>query len=254
MRKLQPILALLACATIYGAPCHAQYDGYPNFGFRSYANTGRARYNSGMAGYSNNNSFNSGFSGMGQTYNGMVYSTSRSTAAVEELAQGVSAIWGNVMGRAAQSQRQSSAQMQQTMSKPAQTYGLLPPMSKQQMLRIFLEGGTPDAPAAAPPSGGANNSAATSTAYSNYQTAQNESTKARNAADRVRGYDKGSWSKKDDAQQAEYAANNAEYAAQRAESAAYNGDSQAQGYARLAREAANRARGYANQARYNANT
>jgi hypothetical protein len=133
--------------------------------------------------------------------------------------------------------------------------GMFPGVSRQEMMRVFFEGGSPQmggsmSGASAP---SAASSANTSTAYSNYQTARNEETKARNNASKAR-YEKDKWNRKDDANQAEYAANNAEYAAQRAESAAYSGDSQARSYARLARESANRARYYANQARYNANT
>jgi hypothetical protein len=192
-----------------------------------------------------------------QTYDGRTYSTQRSSQAANELAHQVSAFWANTpVGRAmAQQPQQGMAQVRQATSGPAPTMnGLLPHMSKQEMLRIFMEGGTPQSSGsyASAPSGGS--SAGTSTAYTNYQTAENEATKARNAAQRVRYSDRDTWSRKNDASTAEYAANNANYAAQRAESAAYSGDSQARGYANLAREAANRARGDANQARYNADT
>ncbi len=140
--------------------------------------------------------------------------------------------------------------------------GMFPKMSRREMTRIFFEGGSPmgmgmgmgggggGGGGAAPPQ---NNSQATSTAYSNYQTACNEETKSRNYANTAR-YDGSEWNRKNAAEQAYYAANNANYAAQRAESAAYNGGSDAQGYARLARAAANRARENANRARYNADT
>lgn len=132
--------------------------------------------------------------------------------------------------------------------------GIFPGVSKQEMLRIFLEGGSPQtSPVPMSQAQSGRNSANTSNAYSNYQQAQNEANKARYQADRAR-YEKDKWNRKNAASQAEYAANNAEYAAQRAESAAYSGDSQARSYANLARQAANRARASANQARYNANT
>jgi hypothetical protein len=252
--------------------CSAQ-TGYPNYGFRSYCNTGRRNYNSGIGGCSTNNSFDSGFSGY--TSNGMAYNTQRSTQAAQQLAHEASAIWNSMpVGRAlTQAARESQGTQQGTQqasqgpsymlpganvpqgqqSQQAPTMnGLIPPMSRQDMLRIFLEGGTPGSPGSPAPSG--NTSGADSTAYSNYQTAENEASKARNAEQRVRYYDTETWSRKNDASTAEYAANNANYAAQRAESAAYNGDSQARGYASQARAAANRARQSANQARYNANT
>lgn len=167
--------------------------------------------------------------------------------------------------RAVNQPQESMAQIPQSqpgrasvMSAPAPTMnGMLPPMSKQEMLRIFLEGGTPESGqnyGAASQASQTASSAKTGNAYSNYQAAVNEATKAHNAAQRVRNYDKETWNRKNDASQAEYAANNADYAAQRAESAAYSGDSQARGYANLARQAANRARNDANLARYNAET
>ena len=132
--------------------------------------------------------------------------------------------------------------------------GLFPKMSRQELLRIFMEGGSPQmgggSGGGAPPP--KNNTANTSTAYSNYQTAENESAKAQDEANKAYNGDK--WNAKEAASAAEYAANNANYAAQRAESAAYNGDSEAKGYANLARMAADRARGSADQARYNADT
>jgi hypothetical protein len=244
-------------ATIATAlPCQAQYGGFPNFGFHSYCNNS-SRSGGGIGGCSSNNSFNSGLGSYTQASNGAVYSTQRSTQAAESLARQVTSIWSKMpITQAFNQPAQGMAQAQTNLSAPAPTMnGLLPPMSKKEMLRIFLEGGTPEMGAMnnspAPDAGSSNK---TSTAYSNYQTATNESQKALNAANRVRGYDRDTWSRKNDASQAEYAANNANYAAQRAESAAYNGDSQARGYANLAREAANRARGYANQARYNADT
>lgn len=269
-------------------PCFAQ-SGYQNYGFRSYCNNGRNNYNSGIGGCTTNNSFNSGLSGYCQTYNGATYNTQRSTQAAQALAREASTIWNSMpVGRALtqaareaqtgqQPQMNSQYSQYQMNQQPAQGYmlpgadprsvppgqaqsapsangfgGLIPPMSKRDMLRIFLEGGTPGSSGAPAPSG--NNSAADSTAYSSYQTAENEATKARNAEQRVRYYDTDTWSRKNDAETAEYAANNANYAAQRAENASYNGDSQARNYASMARAAANRARQSANEARYNANT
>jgi hypothetical protein len=234
-------LVLLALGMIATPPGHAQASaGYQNFGFRSYAG-GNANYrqaaNSGMGGYpQNNNSYNTGFSGMSRSYSGRTYNTSRSSMAAQQLAQRASAIWQNT-----------------PVGKPN---GIMPQMSKKEMLRIFMEGGTPETPmsSAPAPDNSGRNSEAKSTAYNNYQTAENEARKARNARERTRGYDKDQWHRKNDAEQAQYAANNANYAAQRAEYAGNNGDEQARHYAGLARAAANRAREDANYARYNADT
>jgi hypothetical protein len=249
------VLSASILAVANSVPCMAQ-AGYPNFGFRSYCNTGyRNCNNGGMAGYTTNNSFNSGLSSMSRTYNGATYSTQRSTAAAQDLAKEVSTIWSSITGGVFNHPQQSMAQTQQNLSQPATTMnGMLPQVSKQEMLRIFLEGGTPQTSGGYSSEQQGISSSANSTAYSNYQTATNEEIKARNAEQRVRYTDRDQWSRKNDASQAEYAANNANYAAQRAESAAENGDSQARGYANLAREAANRAREDANQARYNADT
>lgn len=138
--------------------------------------------------------------------------------------------------------------------------GMFPGVSRQEMLRVFIEGGMPDSSANQgyrgfnpAPSASGKASSNNTNVYYDYQTAENESTKSRNYSNTAR-YDKDKWNRKNAASQAEYAANNAEYAAQRAESASYNGDAQAKSYANLARQAANRARYNANQARYNANT
>lgn len=247
---------LLSATITTSTPCLAQSAGNTNFGFRSYCSTSPRYYNAGIGGRPTNNSFDSGLSGLSQSSSRRVQSTQRSTQAAENLARGVSSIWSSTpVGRALNQPQQGMVQAQQWASQPAPTMnGLLPPMSKQEMLRIFLEGGTPQAAGSSAPAPGGATSNATRTAYSNYQTAENESRKAYNAAQRVRYSDRDTWSRKNDASQAEYAANNANYAAQRAESAAYSGDSQARSYANLARQAANRARGNANQARYNADT
>jgi hypothetical protein len=133
--------------------------------------------------------------------------------------------------------------------------GMFPGVTRQEMLRCFFEGGSPQV--AGPGYGGnqpsANSSSNTSTAYTNYKTARNEEARARDDATTAR-YNRDKWTRKNAADRANYAANNAEYAAQRAESAAYSGDAQARNYAGLARQCANRARASANQARYNADT
>lgn len=262
MKVVTPIATLILLGTT-ATPGLAQTAGYPNFGFRSYSNTSQRSYNCGMGGRTTNNSFNSGFSSLSQPSNSMQYSqrthqynTQVSDAAARKLAQQVTSICSRTPAGMMMSQSQPGmGQGQQSLAQPAPTMsGLMPNVSRQEMLRVFLEGGTPQSGGGGfgqAPSGGS--SSGSSAAYSNYQTAENEASKARNAANRAR-YDKDQWNRKNDASQAEYAANNANYAAQRAESAAYSGDAQARGYASQARQCANRARHDANQARYNADT
>ncbi|MCC7528009.1 MAG: hypothetical protein IT342_05765 [Candidatus Melainabacteria bacterium] len=253
----------LLIAVLMSTRCEAQNYG----GFRSYSNQGN--YNAPMGGTQTYNSFNSGFSSFSQPAH-RTYSTSNSTAAAQRLARNVNTMWSKaspaIMAMAQQQAmyqqqeqgmyqgKQGGYQMQQG-GYPAQQGGLMPSITKREMLRIFLEGGSPQSTGggyASGPSGAS--TTATSTAYTNYQTAVNEERKARYAAERARNHNTDQWHRKDDANTAYYAANNANYAAQRAESAAYNGDSQARNYAGLARACANRARGNANQARYNADT
>lgn len=238
------VLALLLQAI--NAKCQAQ-----NYGYRNY---------SGFGGNTSNGSFNGGFGGLSpqtqqlpQTRYQAVPSQSNGTS-MAALEQTLNAIdtrtsWERTPVSVGQSiPAGAPATMGNTMG------GIIPGLSRQEMLRVFLEGGTPqtsDSYGNSPQP--ANSSANTSTAYSNYQRAQNEANKARNEANTAR-YNKDKWYRKNAATQAEYAANNAEYAAQRAESAAYSGDSQARSYANLARQAANRARQSAKQARYNADT
>jgi hypothetical protein len=252
LRALFAVDILLITAVSTAAPCLAQYGTVPSFGFHSYSNSGSRHYNGGIAGSPTNNSFSSGLGGLSPTS----YSTQRSTQAANNLAREVSDIWSKTpVGRALGNPQEGIAQYQQSTSRQTPTTnGLLPPMSKKEMLRIFMEGGSPQSAGIGEPAPTGATSSATSTAYNNYQTAENEASKAHNAAQRVRNYDTSTWSRKSDASQSEYAANNANYAAQRAESAAYSGDSQARGYANSARQAANRARGDANRARYNADT
>lgn len=243
--------------------CHAQNSpGYPNFGFRSYASGSTRNYNTGFGGMAQSNSFNSGFASISNNanqyagtaqqypptqqvtqYRQTQYRGSRPTPPTPYSTAALNQLIGNVKSISQSAHNANGGQ------------GLLPGVSKQEMLRIFLEGGSPDpggggfeggfggAGVAGP---GSNQSANTSNAYSNYQRAENEANKARNYAERAR-YGSDQWNRKNAASQAEYAANNANYAAERAESAAYSGDSQARHYAGLARQAANRAR-------YNADT
>jgi hypothetical protein len=84
-----------------------------------------------MTGYPANNSFNSGFAGYSQTYNGEVYSTQRSTEAAHDLAREVTDIWAKVWGATVRQSQQIVPQMQRELSQPASTMnGMLPPMTK----------------------------------------------------------------------------------------------------------------------------
>src|SRR5688572_27205446 len=113
MAALVGVLVVLGSSSTSDAL--AQSD-YPNFGFRSYCNSGRSNYSGGMVGRSTNNSFNTGFSGLSQTYNGATCSTQRSTQAAQGLAREVSAIWSKVAGSIMQQPQQSMAQAQKTLS------------------------------------------------------------------------------------------------------------------------------------------
>ncbi len=251
MNKIQLTLkATVIVMALQGAPiveCIGQ--GYPSYGgFQSYANNGGRNYNTGMVGRAPNNSYNTGFAGVNQTSSGLQYSNTNSSNAARALGQQVNTVMSRMLPAA--------VQMQQAMGQSAPTSGgMFPTSPKQEMMRTFFEGGSPQLSGSgySTPQN-RDTSGAASNAYSNYQRAENEATKARNAAQRTRLYDKDQWHRKNSASQAEYAANNANYAAQRAESAAYSGDSQARGYASQARAAANRARADANRARYNADT
>ena len=222
---------------------------------------------------SNNVSFNGGFSGLNRQAQPMPQSQvprarrpSANTSTMASLEQKLNAVdtssnWSRVPVSGTP-QPQASAQrrppMQASGAAPGPVQGMFPGVSRQEMLRVFLEGGTPQptgrsgmtAKRGGPAAG---SSANTSTAYSNYQTARNEASKARNEANTAR-YNKDKWVRKNAASRAEYAANNANYAAERAEAAAYSGDSQARSYSGLARQSANEARANANRARYNADT
>ena len=259
------IASIILYVVATAIPCQAQNPNMSYGGFRSYANSGGGNYNAPMGGTRTNNSFNSGFSSFSQpSYSN--YNTQRSTQAAQKLARNVSAMWSKAMPAIeAVAQQQQMYQGQQGGYQSQGGYpnqggyqnqgGMLPSMGKREMLRVFLEGGSPQPTGggyAQAPSGAS--SAANRTAYTNYQTAVDEERKARYAEERSRNSNTSQWNRKDDANTAYYAANNANYAAQRAESAANNGDSQARNYAGLARGCANRARANANRARYNADT
>ncbi len=245
---LKATIIAMTLQTVPLLQCNGQ-TGYSNYGgFQSYTNGGGRNYNTGMVGRAPNYSYNTGFAGVSQTAAGRQYSTTNSGNAARALGQQVNTVMSRMLPAAVQAQQM----MGQSTSASG---GMFPTSPRQEMMRTFFEGGSPQLSGSGystPPNN--DTSGATSTAYSNYQRAENEATKARNAAQRTRSYDKDQWHRKNSASQAEYAANNANYAAQRAESAAYSGDSQARGYASQARAAANRARADANRARYNADT
>lgn len=243
--------ALVVVATLQSAPLlqSVAQTGYSNYGgFQSYTNGGGRNYNAGMVERAPSYQYNTGFAGVSQTSSGRSYSTTGSSNAARALGQQVNTVMTRMLPVAVQAQ--------QMMGQSAPTSGgMVPTSPRQEMMRTFFEGGSPQLSGSGYSSAQSpDTSAAASTAYSNYQRAENEATKARNAAQRTRSYDKDQWHRKNSASQAEYAANNAYYAAQRAESAAYSGDSRARGYASQARAAANRARADANRARYNADT
>jgi hypothetical protein len=217
--------------------------------------------NYGFGGQSSSgNSFNGGYSALNTKPQPYYSSARNNSSSLEQKLQAVensnNVGWYQASPPATQAARASVQQLSPNNRSP-----IFPSVSKKEAMRIFFEGGTPNVQgagsygafgsAAAPAP--ANNSAATSNAYSNYQKARNEETKSRNYANTAR-YDSNQWNRKNAASYAEYAANNAYYAAQRAESASYSGDSQAKSYASLARDCANRARANADRARYNADT
>ena len=261
--KFTPALALLALI----ASTEANAQNYNVQGFTSYT--------PGYSGRVNSTHYNGGFSGLNPNRSMPVAKPigHSSTDMLEQALNSVDnrAAWartpvsGNVAPQNPVYTQQNYAPgtwTQQASQAPSATrfgkaaQGLFPGVSKQEMMRVFMEGGSPM------PSGGGYapapttgvDSSKTSTAYSNYQTAENEARKALYEANNARNRSRDQWSRKNSASAAEYAANNANYAAQRAESAAYSGDGKAQSYANLARQAANRARNSANQARYNADT
>lgn len=238
---------VLSIAISSSDDCSAQNYNSPSFGFRTYSGFGTNQAS---------NNFNAGFSGLNPTPQRMpqrsTYQPAASNSAPNtmlSLEQKLNTIdnntgWSRTPVSIAPPRNSLNA-----------SSAMFPRMTKQEALRIFLEGGTPQTQGGGAGSYGSSSlsGANASTAYSNYQTAVNEEAKARNWANTAR-YDSNKWNRKNAATQAEYAANNANYAAQRAESAAYSGDGQARSYANLARQAANRARDNANRARYNADT
>lgn len=267
MKNLFQVLMLISTYFSCTGICLAQ--GYSN----SY------QQNNGFAGRQSQSNFNSGFSGLNsnqaRSQPAQYYRQAPSQAhyqsgsTMSSLEQQLNAI--DTQSGWARTPVQVASPIPQTHSNRSNLpapgpgaganamSGMFPGVSRKEMMRVFIEGGTPqtgngnNAFGRRANSAPANSSQNGANAYSNYQTAQNEETKSRNYANTAR-YDKDKWNRKNAASQAEYAANNANYAAQRAESQAYTGDAQARSYANLARQSANRARANADRARYNADT
>lgn len=119
--------------------------------------------------------------------------------------------------------------------------------AKQQMLRMLF-GGSGNSNSGSN-SNNNQNKFSSSTAYSDYQQAENQAAKAHDAEERAR-YDKDKGNRESDASEAYYAANAARDASDRVYYASQDGDPTAQQYAAKARAAADRARADSDQARY----
>jgi hypothetical protein len=121
--------------------------------------------------------------------------------------------------------------------------------TRQQVMRTLLEG---SGGGGAYSQGGGYSQTGSSDVYANWQTAENQASRAHNFAQQARyGTDK--WSRKQYASQAQYAADAARAASDRAYQASQSGSKSACSYAAKARAAADRARADANRANYNAN-
>lgn len=231
-----------------------QNFGNQNFGNQPYVNQNNANQSYGIAGRTANNSFNTGLSGVSKTtksFTGPMPNHSRSTQAMLQLTK--------TLGRAGQAWSHVSVNMapiNQALVRPATSMqGILPPMSRKEMLRIFIDGGYPQLNNRTSSTGStAPSGSDASYVYSNFRTAEKEANLAYDACDRAQYADEGS-DKRYNASEAEYCASNAEYAAQCAESTAFLlGDPQSKDYAYRARDAANRARNSASKARYYADS
>ena len=144
---------------------------------------------------------------------------------------------------------------------------LILPVSAQPNLEKLLDnvdnssswGNTPMSGSAATqpmltnPSGINTNNQGSSSAYSDWQTAENQASRAYNAEEKAR-YDKDKWRRGEDANDAYYAAKAARNASDRVYQASVKGDPSAQQYADKARDAAERAKGDAERARYYADS
>lgn len=129
-------------------------------------------------------------------------------------------------------------------------------MMRQQMLRTLF-GSNPSLGGRSPSSNiNREKSKAdwgSSTAYSDWQEAENQASKAHNAEEKAR-YEKDKWRSKDDASEAYYAANAARNASDRVYYASLKGDPTAREYVDRAKAAADRAHADSGRARYYADT
>lgn len=263
MKQLFSLAAIVSIAALSGTPTRAQYLGPGSGNAQAYPYP--VSNNGGFGGRSTNQS--SGFystaaptnkySAPQQNYRQPQMQQAPST--MQNLEQALDAVDNsNAWSRTPVSAPQAQKQVPSNMGGQSNA-GMMPRVTKRDIARVMMEGGSLFDGPASPPSSGYNapaptsNSQATSTAYQGYQRAQNMATRAHNAANRAR-YNQDKWVRKKAADEAYYDANDADASANRAYYASQSGDSQARGYANLARQAANRARADANRARYNADT
>jgi len=157
--------------------------------------------------------------------------------------------WSKIPVSGAQVQTTAPAKANVTANQPqyfAQPNNAL--YARQQLLRALL-GGSPQANSSADSK--ANWSS--SSAYSDWQEAENQASRAHDAESRA-SYSKEKWAKQDDASTAYYASEAARAASDRVYQASLAGDPTAKQYASKARAAADRARADSDQARYYADT
>ncbi len=124
----------------------------------------------------------------------------------------------------------------------------IPVNGRQQFLRMLF-GGSPQTNSTKEN----NNKWGSSTAYSDWQEAENQASKARDAEERAR-YDKDKGNRQSNASEAYYASEAARQASDRVYYASQNGDPTAKQYDDRARAAADRARADSDRARYYADT
>lgn len=262
MVRLFYLLSTALCfPAIFCLPVHCQNYGQYSHGTQSaFASTGAGGFDNGFSGLSpqsRQTSRNNRTAAMAQGRSTMSSLEQTLDAVDKPSSWAVTPMSGSPPGLTqSRGGRRNSLQPPRTAGPGAGASAMsamFPSVSRQEMMRVFLEGGSPQTGSSSFAGAPQSNGSAVSTAYSNYQIASSEETKSRNYANTAR-CNSSQWNRKDAASQAEYAANNANYAAQRAESAAYSGDPKAQSYANLARQCANRARANANRARYNADT
>ncbi len=127
------------------------------------------------------------------------------------------------------------------------TQGSSTQLMRMQMLRTLFGGSGASA------NSGSNTDWSSSNAYSDWQEAENQASRAHNAEERAR-YDKDKWRRGDDASEAYYAAKSARNASDRVYNASRAGDPTGKQYAGRARAAADRAQADSDQARYYADS